>query len=264
MTLLAHRVDGEGEPLLLLNGGLMTMRAWDAFAAPFLPHYRVVRCDFRGQLMSLPLGAPPAALSGHADDLVHLLDALGIARAHVVGTSFGAFIGVHLAASHGERVHSLVLATATDVVPAEQHLEDTGLRRAVRDAAEGGDGRLVLDAMAPRTFSPEFMDARRSQYENRREQFARMPAEWFGWLDVLLGSLEDLDLRPLLPCIGAPTLVIAAGEDDMFPLDGSRALAAGIAGASLAIVPGAPHALVAEKPAAFVEAVAPFLARHPM
>jgi pimeloyl-ACP methyl ester carboxylesterase len=264
MTILAHRVDGEGEPLLLLNGGLMTMQAWDAFAAPLLSRYRVVRCDFRGQLMSLPLGAPPASLSGHAEDLVELLDALGIARAHVVGTSFGAFIGVHLAARHGGRVHTLVLATATDVVPAEEHLEGTGLRQAVRDAAAGGDGRVVLDVMAPRTFSPAFLESNRALYEKRRAQFALMPVTWFAWLDLLLGSLENLDLRPLLPRIAAPTLVVAAGQDRMFPLDRSRALAAGIAGASLAIVPGAAHALVGEEPAAFVEAVAPFLARHPM
>ncbi|MRR12138.1 alpha/beta hydrolase, partial [bacterium] len=45
---LAHRVDGRGDPLLLLNGGMMSLSAWEELARPLAERYRVVRCDFRG------------------------------------------------------------------------------------------------------------------------------------------------------------------------------------------------------------------------
>jgi pimeloyl-ACP methyl ester carboxylesterase len=101
-------------------------------------------------------------------------------------------------------------------------------------------------------------------FEMRRAQFSMMPASWYGGLDAILGSLEHTDLRPLLPRISAPTLVVAAERDRMFPVGRSRALAAGITGARLTVVPGAAHALVSEDPAAFVDAILPFLSSHPL
>jgi pimeloyl-ACP methyl ester carboxylesterase len=260
--MLAHRVDGTGDPLLLLNGGMMTMAAWDGIVARLASGYRVIRCDFRGQLASLALGGPPPTLDGHATDLLTLLDHLGVPRAHVVGASFGALVGIVLAASQPDRVQTLVAANATDAITPDDRLEGEPLRRAVRDAAGGGDGRVVLDLMAPRTFSDAWMAASAAEYEVRRARFGSLPAAWFAGIDGLLGALEHADLRPLLPRLSMPTLVVAAERDRTFPPARSQALAAGIAGASLVIVPGAAHALVAENPAAFVEAILPFLASH--
>lgn len=262
--MLAHRIDGAGEPLLLLNGGLMTFMAWEGSVSRLAASYRVIRCDFRGQLMSLPAGPAPGTLREHAADVVELLDHLRVGPAHVVGASFGALVGVVFAAAHPDRVHTLVAANATDAITTDDHLEGRPLREAVRRGAAGGDGRAVLDLLAPYTFSPEWLAANAAVLETRRAQFAMMPAAWYAGLDGILGSLEHADLRPLLPLVAAPTLVVAAERDRMFPIDRSRALAAGISGAQLAVVPGAAHALVSEDPAAFVDAILPFLSSHPL
>ncbi len=264
MTVLAHRIDGKGEPLLLLNGGLMTMMAWDAAVARLAPFHRVIRCDFRGQLMSLPLGQAPPTMAGHADDLASVLEASGVARAHVVGASFGALAAIELAANHPDRVQSLVAVTATDVVGRENHLEEASLRAAIHQAAAGGDGRPVLDIMAPYTFSPEWLEINRSLLEARRAQFAMLPAAWYAGLDALLSAMEQLDLRPSLARIHAPALVVGAERDRIFPIERSRALASGIRGAELRIVPGAPHGWVGEDPAGFAETILPFLSVHSM
>ena len=109
---LAHRLDGEGPPLLLLNGGMMSFGAWEPVARRLAERHRVVRCDFRGQLQSP--GVPPARMEGHAEDVVRLLDALSILRVDVVAASFGAYVGLLLAALHPGRVASVLAATVTD------------------------------------------------------------------------------------------------------------------------------------------------------
>src|SRR5664279_5163889 len=110
---LTHRVDGDGSPLLLLNGGMMSMSAWEPVARRLAARHRVIRCDFRGQLLSP--GEPRASMEEHADDVAALLDTLGEARVDVVAASFGAYVGLLLAARHPERVRAVVAATVTDV-----------------------------------------------------------------------------------------------------------------------------------------------------
>ena len=95
-ALITHSAAGDGDPVLLLNGGFMTMAAWQPIAAPLEAEFRVIRCDFRGQLMSP--GQAPSSLDGHVSDVVAMLDWLGVEEVDVVGTSFGGFVGVAMAA----------------------------------------------------------------------------------------------------------------------------------------------------------------------
>ncbi len=97
----------------------------------------------------------------------------------------------------------------------------------------------------------------------RRQQFAAMPRAWFEGLDGLLGSLYGLDLRPALPRVSCPTLVVGAERDATFPLEHSRALAAGIPGARLEIVKGGGHGLVAEQPDRVAQLLLSFLSLSP-
>ena len=83
--LLTHAVRGEGEPLLLLNGGMMTYASWEPLSTRLAESYRLVLCDLRGQLLSP--GSAPAELADNVADLTALLDHLEIDSAHVLGTS---------------------------------------------------------------------------------------------------------------------------------------------------------------------------------
>lgn len=255
---LACVVEGSGPPLLLLNGGLMSLHAWDPVAQALESRFRVVRCDLRGQLLSP--GPPPATLEGHAADLVALLDHLGVGSAHVAGTSFGALVGLTLAARHPGRVRSVAAITATDRMPPETRPATEAVRAACRAAAAGGDGGAVFDLLAPATFSPRYRRQHRQELAARRQVVASLPRAWFEGLDGLLASLERLDLRPLLPAVRCPVLVLAAGEDLTFPLACSQALAATLPEARLHIVPHAAHGLVVEEPGLVAEVVAAFAA----
>ncbi len=257
--LLAHRLAGAGEVVLLLNGGMMSYAAWEEIARALEGAHRVLRCDFRGQLLSP--GPVPRALSGQVEEVVGLLDALGIARVHAVGASFGAQVGLLLAALHPERVASLTAITATDRFTPGMR-EDAGrLRAACREALGGGDRGRIFDAMVPTTFGPAYAAANASALAERRKQIGSLPDAWFAGLDGLLASLEDLDLRPHLARVECPTLVVAAELDQVFPLEHARALAAAVRGAMLVVVEGSGHALVVEKPRELLVVIQSFLAR---
>ncbi|MGE5814443.1 MAG: alpha/beta fold hydrolase, partial [Acidobacteriota bacterium] len=189
---------------------------------------------------------------------------LGIPRVHVVGASFGALVAIELATGFAPLVQSLVLVTAADVVSTDNTLEGAALRSAIRAAAAGGDGRPVMDIIAPSPFSPEWLESNREQFAARRAPWSMPPPAWYAGLETLLAAIENLDLRPSLSRITAPTMVIGAECDRIFPVERSRALAAAIGGASLTIIPGAPHGWVGEDPAGFADRTVAFLSQHLM
>lgn len=263
MSVLAHKVEGDGPPLLLLNGGMMSMSAWEPLARRLAARRRVIRCDFRGQLLSP--GEPRGSMEEHADDVAALLESLATGPVDVVAASFGAYAGLLLAARHPERVRSLVAATVTDVARAgDAGLGEAGerLARAVLAAAQhGGDRTEVYDAIVHLAYTPEWQVAHAEELAARRAQVGLLPAAWFTGLEDLLGALTKVDLRGVLPKISCPVLVVAAGRDAAMPLERTQAVADGIPGASLVVVAGSGHALIVEREDEFVLLVERFLAR---
>ncbi len=105
---LAVRVEGAGPPVLLLHAGVADHRSWDAVAAAMSPTYTVIRPDFRG------FGASPAPTAAfrHLDDLVAVLDELGVDAAAVAGNSFGGGMALELAGARPGRVSRLAMLAA--------------------------------------------------------------------------------------------------------------------------------------------------------
>jgi 3-oxoadipate enol-lactonase len=254
---ITHVVAGGGPPLLLLNGGLMSLRAWDALAAPLETSFTVIRCDLRGQLLTP--GPAPATLDGHADDVARLIAHLGFDSVHVAGTSFGALVGTTLAARHPALVRSLVAMNATARLTADMRAGALMVRNACQSAIEGGDGGAVFDLIVPATFSPEYRHAHASELAQRRALIAMLPRAWFEGVDALLASMEQLDLVPLLPEVRCPVLVLAGGRDETFPPASSQALAAELRHARISIVPGGSHGMVIEEPGTLAPVITAFV-----
>ena len=240
--MLTHRIDGDGPPLLLLNGGLMSMATWQPYADALSPRHRVIRCDFRGQLLT---PGPPFASSWeeHAADVVALLDALAISQAHIVGVSFGAEVAMHVAALYPTRVSRLTVISATD--------HTTEAMRA--DAAEGralaaSDPAEMFRRVARKTWSASWLATQAPDFiEQRARQVKLLPPAFWAGAEAILSLLLTLDLRPQLPKITAPTLVICGELDEVFPPEHSRAIAAAIPNARLEIVAGRGHGLLFEE-----------------
>lgn len=104
-----YKVEGQGEPLLMIMGFTATRSGWAAQASFFKKYYQTVTFDNRGVGKSnKPLG--PYSIKMMADDAVELMDFLKIQKAHVMGASMGGMIAQELAINYPHRVNKLVLA----------------------------------------------------------------------------------------------------------------------------------------------------------
>ncbi len=256
--MIYHLVEGAGEPLLLCNGIAMSAASWEVIARPLAKRYRVVRFDFRGQLMSP--GAPPRDAGEHVDDVVALLDELEIDRAHLVSTSFGGAVAAMVAARRPDRVRSLISIASADGFDDVMAGEVARWRQGCVDSLETGDRGLISDVLEPVVYSAEYLATHRAERAQRRAQIGALPESWFEGLIGLLDSTGSVTLTDELGSIRCPTLIVAAELDGFIPSARTRALADGIAGARFEVIEGAGHAVVVEQHRRIVELCLEFLA----
>jgi len=275
--ILTHRFDGPADSdatdpettLLLLNGGFMSIAAWEPVATPLAERYRVLRCDFRGQLRTP--GPAHRELGANVDDLVALLDHLGLAKVDVLGTSFGGQVGLLLAARRPERVASLVVATVSDRATDAMARQTRELRGLVRELLVGGGGDgadtadrgRFLDALVDDIYSPAWVAESRELLAVRRRQIAALPDAWLAAVDDLLTAVETFDLRDELGRIRCPVLVALATGDRVMPVERGRAVAAAIAGARIVEHSKSGHTVVVEDPEWLVAQTVGFLESLP-
>lgn len=243
---LAHRVSGEGPPVVLLNGGMMSFAAWEPFVDGLGPGYQVLRFDFRGQLLSP--GEGPGDLAGHAADALAVLDRVGWASAHWIGASFGGVVAVEAAARAPERARSLTVVTAMDRETPEFRRDGEATHRILAEILAGGDRGRFYDHLIDGVYSAGYRAAEAATLAARRPQVAQLPLAWYAGIDRLLAAMAGFDLTPRLARVRCPALTVLAADDRVMSDERARALAAAI-GAEIAVHPSAGHGLVAEDPA---------------
>lgn len=250
-TRLTWRADGPADASTLVLAGSLgsTMAMWDPLVPLLRTDFRVVRCDLRGHGDS-PSPPAPYVIDDLGDDLVTLLDELGVRRAHLVGTSIGGMAALSAAARHGERIDRLVVIGAsarfTDARP--------WVERARRVLVEGPEA--VAEPVVARWTTPAWAADHADRRAGMEAMFRR--ADPAGYAGCCL-ALAAMDLRPSLGEIRAPTLVICGREDAATPPEHSEVIARGIAGAQLVLLDAAAHLPSIERPDRVAELVASHL-----
>lgn len=240
--------DPESPAILLIAGAASSMDWWeDEFCERLASGPRfVVRYDLRdtGQSVSYEPGAPPYGGLDLVLDAVGVLDALRVARAHVVGISMGGGIAQHLALDHADRVASLTLIASSPGGPDLPPMSDELRARFDEPLPEPdwSDRQAVVDYLVEDSrpfagtlpFDEEEMRALAGRVFDRTVNLAAtMTNHW-----ILEGGEP---LRPRLGEISAPTLVLHGAEDPLFPSGHGEALAAEIPGARLLPLEGVGH-----------------------
>jgi 3-oxoadipate enol-lactonase len=218
-------------PVLLLSNSLgADLGMWDPQVPALTEHFRVVRYDTRGHGRS-PAPDGDSTIDDLADDVVALLDRLGVTEAHVVGVSIGGMTALRLAARDPQRVATLAVLCSSAHPGNEQAWQDRA--STVRSQGTGA----IADAVISRWFTPEFAAANPDVIARLRATFAAHPDEGYA---SCCAVLVGMDLRSDLGRITAPTLVVSGAEDLALPPEHQQVIADGIAGAQLLTVsPGA-------------------------
>ncbi|MBD9514473.1 3-oxoadipate enol-lactonase [Pseudomonas sp. PDM22] len=248
---IAYRLDGPAEcPLLVLSNSIGTdLHMWDGQVAALSEHFRVLRYDARGHgASSVPAG--PYSLARLGEDVIELLDSLGVQRAHFLGLSLGGFVGQWLALNAPQRIGRLVLAnTSAWLGPQDQWDE----RIAEVLAAEDMQGTAAT--FLANWFPAAWLDSRRPEVEPFR---ATLLATNRHGLAGSFAAVQETDLRSALRDVRLPMLVIAGQFDTVTAADHSELIARAIPGARLFTLP-AVHLSNIEFPREFEGAVLDFL-----
>jgi aminoacrylate hydrolase len=244
---------GSGEPLVFVSGLNGVARYWQPQVPVFSPHFRVITYDHRGTGSS-DRNQREFSLDGMAADLIALLDALKIERAHLVGLSTGGAIGQTLAIEQPQRLNRLVMcSTWTHCDPWFRRLFEA--RRAMYQQA-GPELHAMFHPLW--LLPPDYVNEHDAEIdEERRRAASGAPpvAVSIGRIDALLG----FDRRAGLSRIETPTLIIASNNDYITPSYYARTLAQEIRGAELAIIDGGGHSVSKTRPDVFNKLVMDFL-----
>jgi 3-oxoadipate enol-lactonase len=248
-------VTDDAPPVVFLNGLSQTTVAWGLQAQRLRGRRAVLLHDAAGQGRS---DAPPEGHHppGHARDLVHLLDALGVARVDAVGFSYGARIALRLAAGAPDRVRRLVLVGCAH--------RDTVVRRWIvrswLDAVEVGGLEHAFRVITPMVLGDAWL-ARNAADEPKmlRAFVERNSAKGLGRLlaDTLLpGGAMGEDVLRRVTC---QALVLRGEEDLVVSRAVTRELTSLLPHARSEECPGAGHTVAIEAPDWFADRVATFL-----
>ncbi len=254
---LAYRSAGQGPPLVLLHGFSSSSHAWDPVLGPLAARSKVFAYDHRGHGDSdKPRG--PYRIQDFSDDLLALLNFLGLAQVDLMGHSMGGRTALLFALRHGDRLGRLMLVGASGAAPQGEARArfDTLKRVAVEQGMEAVFEHDLVKGLLPPVFSQPGPER-----EAFRARFLRnTPEGYCGAADAIL-TMPDLTGR--LGEIGAPTWV-CVGEQDAGPKAFSDLCLKGIPHCARAVIPGCGHHPMQENPKAFLAALNAFLDKVPV
>ena len=258
---IAYTTFGEGEIDLIFVGGFVShleiatelshaQRFWERLGS----FVRVIAFDKRGMGLSDRSGGA-YTIEGVSEDMVAVLDAVGCDRAAVFGVSEGGSAATMFAASHPERTsHLIEFGTYARMAQAEDCPEGIPLETMRRFNAamreQWGEPAML------RFWAPEW-----AEDAEAREWWARLLRNGGGpaVARALEEMYEELDVRPLLPLVKVPALILWRAGDRLVPPALSRAVAEGIPGARGVELDGAAHLFLADDQDALLGEIEEFL-----
>jgi 3-oxoadipate enol-lactonase len=256
---LYYKADGQGEALVLIPGLGAGHTAWFRQLHAFKKHYQVITFDPRSIGRS-DRPKQPYAFKALADDVVGLMDYLGIRRAHVLGQSLGGLVAQEVAIDYPDRVLKLFLVSSTvaggDTNPTNPELmEALGYAEGTTEIDFSKvDTRRTMNAVIGMSFN-KMLYRKAMQFLSR---FFVKP-EMFDGLSDQLRAISGHNTVDRLHLIKAQTLVITGAEDRIVSPHSSEVLADKIPNAKLIMVKDGSHGFNVEMTSRFNREVLDFL-----
>ncbi|QGN55872.1 alpha/beta fold hydrolase [Novosphingobium sp. Gsoil 351] len=257
-----YKTTGTGAPFLQIHGSAFGHKNFAAMTPLMAEHFEVIDFDLPGYGQSVGADVRPGGMAGLAELVFEFLAAVGYERVNLHGTSFGAMIGLSLAAAHPEVIDKLVLSCFL----ARYDLAARMMRKTWKRAALDSGMDAVTDLTSVAGFARGYYERAeaQAQFDEMYLAFAATKPEAF-----VAGTqiIEGTDLEPLLPNVKAPTLLLAGKEDNMTPFNpapsgcGFATIAQVIPGAELHVLDDCGHYLVLEQPEEATRLIVDFVNR---
>ncbi len=246
---------GEGEPLVILNGIMMSTGSWALFVDVFSSKNKLVLVDFIDQGQS-DKAEEQYTQDMHVEMLRELFSVLNLDKVHLMGISYGGEVAQRFALKYQDMLLSLILANTTSYT--NHILKDIGDGWIY--AAKTYDGSTFFKVTMPYVYSPEFYEANITWLKEREKAFSvSLKPEWYEGFIRLVRSAEDLNITEEISKIKVPTLIIGAEYDITTPLRCQEEIQKRIPDSKLIVIKGSGHATMYEKPYEFISAVLGFV-----
>jgi pimeloyl-ACP methyl ester carboxylesterase len=245
---------GEGAPVLLIMGLGYASAMWYRTRQVLAQHFRTIAFDNRGVgLSNVPPG--PYSIATMASDAAAVLDAAGIARAHVFGVSMGGMIAQEFALQYPARTHSLILGCTSpggpSAVRAENKVADVLMARGMTlEQAREAILPYIYDTATPREKIEEDVSL--------RQRWLPSPAGYMAQLQAILAW----ECYSRIAQITAPTLVIHGESDVLVPPGNGQLIAKRIPGAELVLLKHANHLFLTDQTQVAHQEILEFLSSH--
>ena len=240
-----------GAPALLLINSLGTsLEMWDDQAEAFAERFELIRYDARGHGKSSRGAADELTIDQLARDALAVLDACGIARAHICGLSLGGMTTMQIARHWPDRVLKIALCNTAPHMPGRERWQTI-----IETALTQGMAALV-DGVLGRWFTPEFHKAEPVKVERIKQMLLSTDPRGYA---ACCAAIRDLDLREDIKSINATALVIGGTKDPSTPPEHAETIARCIPGAKLVMLESA-HLSNIERAAEFTATLLEFRA----
>jgi pimeloyl-ACP methyl ester carboxylesterase len=223
---LHWREAGTGDPVLFIHGYPFDSTLWESQLAAVPAGWRFIAPDLRGFGKTPALNKAPLTMDALADDMIALLDHLGIKQAVICGLSMGGYVALSLVARHPERVRALVLVAtrANADGPETQKNRHTLAARARREGAQP-----VLASMMPKLVSAHSRMKQPQIVEKVQRMIEGTPPETLA--RALEGMAVRKDYTEHLTHINVPTIVVRGELDEIIPAGDMELIARTVRGA---------------------------------
>jgi tRNA nucleotidyltransferase/poly(A) polymerase/pimeloyl-ACP methyl ester carboxylesterase len=240
---LHYEEQGTGIPLILVHGFPLDHTIWLPVANKLQKETRVIMPDLRGFGRS-PVPSGTGSMRAMADDLLFLMDHLGIQKAMLAGHSMGGYVCLAFALAYPHRINGLALVAS----------------QASADKPEKRQARLVQAEEVQRKGIQTMAEAMALKLTNRPEIQTdllklMLQTDKKGWIAALHGMAEREDFSDRLPLIKVPTLVIAGMQDVLIPFEKAQEMADQLPSGWLEGIQNAGHMPMMEEPEGVAQAL---------
>lgn len=245
-------IDGreQGPTIVLSNSLGSTIKMWEPQLAALGQQFRVVRYDRRGHGKSGTGG--PYSFERFGRDVLAILDALNIRKAHWCGLSMGGMVGQWLGANAPDRFEKIVLANTTCYYPDPTRFQDR-----IKTVSKDGIASIADQVMAS-WLTEDFREREPGVTNEIRRMLLATPVE--GYVGCC-EALSTLDQRALLPKMSQPVLIVAGRHDQSTTVEQAEFMRKSIPRANLTILDAA-HISNVEQSHAFTDTLIGFLTQR--
>lgn len=251
-----YEIYGEGKPLIVLNGIMMSTLSWQAFREVFSSHNQLILVDFLDQGRSDKMEDTTYTQNTQVEVLKSLFDELELKKVSIVGISYGGEVALEFAVKYQEYVDRLVLFNTT--AKTTPWLRDIGIgwNRSAEDPLD------YYCTTIPVIYSPKFYNEKSEWMNCRKTLLTEKVFNQKPFMDSMIRlteSAEDHDVVSELQRIIVPTLIVSCENDYITPMPEQRLLNQLISTSELVVLPNTGHASMYERPVLFTTLVLGFI-----